>query len=44
MSKIQTAPASPPIAIPVSEIAPWLVFALLLLALLYVVGFEEGAV
>ncbi len=43
MAKIVTAPASPPIAIPVREIAPWLVFALLLLAMIYFVGIEEGA-
>jgi hypothetical protein len=41
MSKITTAPVSPPIAIPVREIAPWLVFALLLM--IYFVGIEEGA-
>jgi cobalt transporter subunit CbtB len=41
MPKIQT--ASPPIAIPVGEIVPWLVFALLLLLLIYFVGIEEGA-
>ena len=34
---------SPPIAIPVREIAPWLVFALLLLLMIYFVGIEEGA-
>ena len=43
MSKITTAPVSPPIAIPVREIAPWLVFALLLLLMIYFVGIEEGA-
>jgi len=43
MSKITTAPGSPPIAIPVREIAPWLVFALLLLLMIYFVGIEEGA-
>ena len=43
MSKIVTAPVSPPIAISVHEIAPWLVFALLLLAMIYFVGIEEGA-
>ena len=43
MSKISTAPVSPPIAIPVREIAPWLVFGLLLLTMIYFVGIEEGA-
>jgi putative cobalt transporter subunit CbtB len=43
MSKITTAPVSPPIAIPAREIAPWLVFALLLLLMIYFVGIEEGA-
>ncbi len=43
MSKITTAPVSPPIAIPVREIVPWLVFALLLLLMIYFVGIEEGA-
>lgn len=43
MSKTVTAPVSPPIAIPVREIVPWLVFALLLLAMIYFVGVEEGA-
>ena len=43
MSKIVTAPVSPPIAIPVREIVPWLIFALLLLAMIYFVGIEEGA-
>ena len=43
MSKIVTAPVSPPIAISVREIAPWLVFALLLLTMIYFVGIEEGA-
>ena len=43
MSKIVTAPVSPPIAISDREIAPWLVFALLLLAMIYFVGIEEGA-
>ena len=43
MSTIVTAQVSPPIAISVREIAPWLVFALLLLAMIYFVGIEEGA-
>jgi cobalt transporter subunit CbtB len=43
MSKTQTAPVSTPVAIPIREIVPWLVFALLLLTLIYFVGLEEGA-
>src|SRR4029079_16793397 len=37
-------PASPPIAIPVREILPWLIFGALMLLLLYFVGIEEGAI
>lgn len=43
MAKSVTTPASPPIAIPVREILPWLLFAVLLLVLIYFVGIEEGA-
>jgi hypothetical protein len=43
MAKAVTAPASPPIAIPVGEILPWLIFAGLLLMMIYIVGVEEGA-
>jgi len=43
MAKGVTAPISPPIAIPIREIFPWLLFAALLLMLIYFVGFEEGA-
>ena len=43
MSKSITAPVSRPIAIPVRDIAPWLVFSLLLIAMIYFVGVEEGA-
>jgi cobalt transporter subunit CbtB len=43
MAKAVTAPVSPPIAIPIGEIFPWLLFAALLLMLIYFVGFEEGA-
>jgi hypothetical protein len=43
MAKAVTAPASPPIAIPVGEILPWLIFAGLLLVMIYFVGVEEGA-
>jgi cobalt transporter subunit CbtB len=43
MAKSFTTPISPPIAIPVREILPWLIFAVLLLVLIYFVGIEEGA-
>jgi cobalt transporter subunit CbtB len=43
MSNSVTAPVSRPAAIPVREIVPWLVFALLLVAMIYFVGIEEGA-
>ena len=39
MAKGVTAPISPPIAIPIREIFPWLLFAALLLMLIYFVGF-----
>jgi cobalt transporter subunit CbtB len=43
MAKALTVPVSQPVAIPVRDILPWLVFALLLIALVYFVGIEEGA-
>jgi hypothetical protein len=43
VSKTITAPVSPPIAIPVREFFPWLLFAVLLLLMIYFVGAEEGA-
>ena len=43
MAKAVTAPVSPPIVIPIREIFPWLLFAALLLMLIYFVGVEEGA-
>jgi hypothetical protein len=44
MSKAVTAPVSPPFAIPVRELMPWLVFGGLLMLLgLYFVGAEQGA-
>jgi hypothetical protein len=43
MAKAVTAPVSPLIAIPVREILPWLIFAVLLLMMIYFVGVEEGA-
>ena len=36
-----SAPA--PVAIPVREILPWLVFGIVMLLALYIVGAEEGA-
>jgi cobalt transporter subunit CbtB len=43
MSASITRPISRPAAIPVREIVPWLIFAVLLLAMIYFVGVEEGA-
>jgi hypothetical protein len=43
MTKAVTAPVSPPVAIPLREILPWLIFAALLLMMIYFVGVEEGA-
>ena len=43
MYKTVTAPVSPPIAIPIREILPWSIFAILLLTMIYFVGAEEGA-
>jgi hypothetical protein len=43
MVKTITAPVARPAAIPVRELAPWLIFAGLLLTLLYFVGIEQGA-
>ena len=42
MAKTVTAPVSRPVVIPVREILPWLIFAGLLLLLIYFVGVEEG--
>ena len=36
-------PGSAPVAIPVREILPWLVFGIIMLLALYFVGAEEGA-
>lgn len=38
-----TIPGSSPATIPVREIAPWLIFGVVLLLALYFVGVEEGA-
>ena len=43
MSKITTAPVSPPIAIPVREIARGSSLRCSLLLMIYFVGIEEGA-
>jgi hypothetical protein len=43
MAKAVTTPVSPPIIIPVRELFPWLLFAVLLLLMIYFVGAEEGA-
>jgi putative cobalt transporter subunit CbtB len=43
MARAVTTPVSPPIAIPARELFPWLLFAVLLLLMIYFVGVEEGA-
>ena len=43
MAKAVTTPVFPPIAIPAREFFPWLLFAVLLLLMIYFVGAEEGA-
>ena len=44
MSSVTFAPKERPIAIPVREVLPWLVFVgLLLMLAIYFVGAEEGA-
>jgi hypothetical protein len=42
MAKAVTTPVSPPITIPVREFFPWLLFAVLLLLMIYFVGAEEA--
>ena len=43
MSATVPLPGSSPVAIPVPEIAPWIVFGVVMLLALYFVGAEEGA-
>jgi hypothetical protein len=43
MPKAVTTHIAPPIAIPVREFAPWLIFAGLMSMLIYFVGVEQGA-
>ena len=43
MSASVALPGSPPVAIPVREIAPWIIFGVVMLLALYFVGAEEGA-
>ena len=43
MSASVALPGSSPVAIPVLEIAPWIVFGVVMLLALYFVGAEEGA-
>ena len=38
MARAVTTPVSPPIAIPARELFPWLLFAVLLLLMIYFVG------
>ena len=44
MAQAASLPSSPPVTIPLNELAPWAIFAgVLLLALLYLVGMDQGA-
>jgi hypothetical protein len=43
MSATVALPGSSPVAIPVREIAPWIIFGVVMLLALYFVGAEEGA-
>jgi hypothetical protein len=43
MTALTARPIAHPQAIPVREVAPWLVFGILLLLALYFVGVEQGA-
>lgn len=43
MTSAVLAPATQPVAIPIRQILPWVVFAVFLLLALYFVGAEEGA-
>jgi len=43
MTDIALHPVAEPISIPLREIAPWLLFGLLLMLAIYFVGVEEGA-
>jgi Probable cobalt transporter subunit (CbtB) len=36
-------PPAEPVAIPIAELLPWLIFAVVLLLAIYFVGVEEGA-
>jgi putative cobalt transporter subunit CbtB len=36
-------PPAEPVAIPIGELLPWLIFAVVLLLAIYFVGVEEGA-
>jgi hypothetical protein len=43
MNSSAALPLSHPVAIPVREIVPWLLFGIVMLLALYFVGAEEGA-
>ncbi len=43
MNSSAVLPVSYPVAIPVREIVPWLLFGIVMLLALYFVGAEEGA-
>ena len=43
MSMLAFAPPARPVAIPVREVLPWILFGFVLLLAIYFVGAEEGA-
>ena len=43
MADIALQPVAQPVPIPVSELFPWLLFAVVMLLAIYFVGVEEGA-
>ncbi len=43
MSTLTFAPSARPVAIPVRQVVPWILFGFVLLLAIYFVGAEEGA-
>ena len=43
MSETVLNPTAEPVPIPIAELLPWLIFAVVLLLAIYFVGVEEGA-
>ena len=43
MSSTSLAPAARPVAIPIGQVLPWVLFGFVLLLAIYFVGAEEGA-